>query len=73
MHTLGLSPMKVELQDIISEVDTDGSSSIDFYKFLDLIAKTERCMQHDVCSICRRRSREAHVFPVTATSVALLE
>uniref|UniRef100_A0A0E0QDJ7 EF-hand domain-containing protein n=1 Tax=Oryza rufipogon TaxID=4529 RepID=A0A0E0QDJ7_ORYRU len=38
MHTLGLNPMKAELQDIISEVDTDGSGIIDFYKFLDLIA-----------------------------------
>uniref|UniRef100_A0A0E0I6J3 EF-hand domain-containing protein n=1 Tax=Oryza nivara TaxID=4536 RepID=A0A0E0I6J3_ORYNI len=32
MHTLGLNPMKAELQDIISEVDTDGSGIIDFYK-----------------------------------------
>ncbi|XP_066163358.1 zinc finger BED domain-containing protein RICESLEEPER 3-like [Oryza sativa Japonica Group] len=38
MQTLGLNPMKAELQDIISEVDADGSGIIDFYKFLDLIA-----------------------------------
>ena len=38
MQTLGMNPMKAELQDIISEVDTDGSGIIDFYKFLDLIA-----------------------------------
>uniref|UniRef100_A0A0E0G4F6 EF-hand domain-containing protein n=1 Tax=Oryza nivara TaxID=4536 RepID=A0A0E0G4F6_ORYNI len=38
MQTLGLNPMKAELQDIISEMDTDSGSIIDFYKFLDLVA-----------------------------------
>ncbi|BAS88845.1 Os04g0375400, partial [Oryza sativa Japonica Group] len=30
IHTLGLNSTEAELQDIISEVDTDRSTSIDF-------------------------------------------
>uniref|UniRef100_A0A0E0NCI8 BED-type domain-containing protein n=1 Tax=Oryza rufipogon TaxID=4529 RepID=A0A0E0NCI8_ORYRU len=37
MQTLVLNPMKAELQDIISEVDADGSGIIDFYR-----ARTKR-------------------------------
>uniref|UniRef100_A0A0D3HH70 EF-hand domain-containing protein n=1 Tax=Oryza barthii TaxID=65489 RepID=A0A0D3HH70_9ORYZ len=33
-----LNPMEAELQDIISQVDTDDSGSIDFHEFLGLMA-----------------------------------
>uniref|UniRef100_A0A0E0MXZ6 EF-hand domain-containing protein n=1 Tax=Oryza rufipogon TaxID=4529 RepID=A0A0E0MXZ6_ORYRU len=40
MHILGLNPTEAELQDIIGEVDTDGSSgSFDFHEFLRLIVR----------------------------------
>uniref|UniRef100_A0A0D9YAG2 EF-hand domain-containing protein n=1 Tax=Oryza glumipatula TaxID=40148 RepID=A0A0D9YAG2_9ORYZ len=40
MHILGLNPTETELQDIIGEVDTDGSSgSFDFHEFLRLIVR----------------------------------
>uniref|UniRef100_A0A0D3EQ38 EF-hand domain-containing protein n=1 Tax=Oryza barthii TaxID=65489 RepID=A0A0D3EQ38_9ORYZ len=40
MHILGLNPTEAELQDIIGEVDTDGSSgSFNFHEFLRLIVR----------------------------------
>uniref|UniRef100_A0A0E0FN43 EF-hand domain-containing protein n=1 Tax=Oryza nivara TaxID=4536 RepID=A0A0E0FN43_ORYNI len=40
MHILGLNPTEAEQQDIIGEVDTDGSSSsFDFHEFLRLIVR----------------------------------
>ncbi|KAF0892074.1 hypothetical protein E2562_013469 [Oryza meyeriana var. granulata] len=39
MRTLGQNPTEAELQDMISEVDADGSGNIDFQEFLGLMAR----------------------------------
>jgi len=39
MRSLGQSPTEHELQDMINEVDTDGSGTIDFPEFLQMMAK----------------------------------
>merc|ERR1712093_680156 len=39
MRSLGQNPTEAELQDMINEVDADGSGTIDFPEFLNLMAK----------------------------------
>ncbi|XP_023236518.1 calmodulin-like isoform X3 [Centruroides sculpturatus] len=39
MRSLGQTPTQAELHDMIKEVDTDGSGSIEFAEFLNLMAK----------------------------------
>lgn len=39
MRTLGQNPTEAELQDMISEVDADGSGTIDLSEFLNLMAR----------------------------------
>merc|ERR1711898_82187 len=39
MRSLGQNPTEAELADMINEVDADGSGTIDFPEFLDLMAK----------------------------------
>merc|ERR1711934_955476 len=39
MRYLGQNPTEAELQDMINEVDADGSGTIDFPEFLNLMAK----------------------------------
>lgn len=39
MRSLGQNPTEAELQDMINEVDVDGSGSIDFDEFLLMMAK----------------------------------
>ena len=39
MRSLGQNPTEAELQDMINEVDQDGSGTIDFPKFLTLMTK----------------------------------
>lgn len=38
-RSLGLDPSDQELNDMMSEVDTDGNGIIDFQEFLSLIAR----------------------------------
>ena len=39
MRSLGQNPTEAELQDMINEVDIDGSGSIEFNEFLAMMAK----------------------------------
>ena len=39
MRSIGQSPTEAELQDIVSEVDSDGSGSVDFPEFLTMMAR----------------------------------
>jgi calmodulin len=39
MRSLGQSPTEAELQDMINEVDPEGTGSIDFPEFLSLMAR----------------------------------
>eukprot|EP00092_Neocalanus_flemingeri_P028875 GFUD01031353.1.p1 GENE.GFUD01031353.1~~GFUD01031353.1.p1 ORF type:complete len:102 (-),score=14.50 GFUD01031353.1:154-459(-) len=39
MKCLGQNPTKAELQDDINEVDADGNGTIDFPKFLNMMAR----------------------------------
>merc|ERR1711943_54941 len=39
MRSLGQNPTEAELADMINEVDADGSGTIDFPEFLNLMAK----------------------------------
>merc|ERR1711924_505913 len=39
MRSLGQNPTEAELQDMINEVDVDGSGPIDFPEFLNLMAR----------------------------------
>merc|ERR1712072_920060 len=39
MRSLGQNPTEAELQDMVNEVDADGSGTIDFPEFLNLMAK----------------------------------
>merc|ERR1712022_96093 len=39
MRSLGQNPTEAELQDMINEVDADGSGTIDFPDFLNLMAR----------------------------------
>merc|ERR1712233_104878 len=39
MRSLGQTPTEAELQDMINEVDADGSGTIDFAEFLSLMSK----------------------------------
>ena len=38
MRSLGQNPTEAELQDMINEVDSDGSGTIDFPEFLTMMA-----------------------------------
>ncbi|KAL6905688.1 hypothetical protein ACP4OV_003289 [Aristida adscensionis] len=42
MQSLGQSPTQAELEEMIAEVDVDGSGSIDFEEFLSLLARKAR-------------------------------
>ncbi|XP_062203323.1 uncharacterized protein LOC133905527 [Phragmites australis] len=42
MRSLGQSPTEAELQDMVDEVDADGSGAIDFHEFLTLLARKMR-------------------------------
>uniref|UniRef100_A0A8D0G6Z3 Calglandulin n=1 Tax=Sphenodon punctatus TaxID=8508 RepID=A0A8D0G6Z3_SPHPU len=42
MRLLGQNPTQAELQDMINEVDTDGSGTIDYPKFLSMMARRVR-------------------------------
>ncbi|KAK8447114.1 hypothetical protein SEVIR_8G003000v4 [Setaria viridis] len=42
MRSLGQSPSEEELQDMVKEVDADGSGAIDFQEFLTLLARQMR-------------------------------
>merc|ERR1711899_483336 len=39
MRSLGQNPTEAELQDMINEVDIDGSGSIEFAEFLVMMSK----------------------------------
>lgn len=39
IHSLNEHPTKEEVQEMISEVDTDGSGTIDFEDFLGIMAR----------------------------------
>lgn len=39
MRSLGQNPTEAELQDMVNEVDADGSGTIEFPEFLNLMAK----------------------------------
>jgi calmodulin len=39
MRSLGQNPTEAELQDMINEVDADGSGAIDFPEFLTMMAR----------------------------------
>jgi len=39
MRSLGQNPTETELQDMINEVDVDGSGTVDFPEFLNMMAK----------------------------------
>ena len=39
MRSLGQNPTEAELQDMINEVDIDGSGSIEFNEFLMMMSK----------------------------------
>uniref|UniRef100_A0A8D0G5Q7 Calglandulin n=1 Tax=Sphenodon punctatus TaxID=8508 RepID=A0A8D0G5Q7_SPHPU len=43
MRSLGQNPTEAELKDMIHEVDTDGSGTIDLPEFLSMMARTIRC------------------------------
>uniref|UniRef100_A0A8C3K7M5 EF-hand domain-containing protein n=1 Tax=Calidris pygmaea TaxID=425635 RepID=A0A8C3K7M5_9CHAR len=42
MRSLGQNPTEAELQDMVGEVDADGSGTIDFPEFLSLMARKMR-------------------------------
>ncbi|NWS31296.1 CALMS protein, partial [Phainopepla nitens] len=42
MRSLGQNPTEAELQDMVGEVDADGSGTIDFAEFLSLMARKMR-------------------------------
>ncbi|KAK3139255.1 hypothetical protein QOZ80_5AG0380290 [Eleusine coracana subsp. coracana] len=42
MRSLGQSPTEAELQEMVAEVDADGSGAIDFHEFLVLLARKMR-------------------------------
>jgi Ca2+-binding EF-hand superfamily protein len=44
MRSLGQNPSETELQDMINEVDTDGSGTIDFPEFLNLMARKAKVL-----------------------------
>ena len=48
MRSLGQNPTEAELQDMINEVDADGSGTIDFPEFLALMARKMKvtCLEH---------------------------
>ncbi|KAJ6459310.1 calmodulin 2-like protein [Mycena sanguinolenta] len=39
MRSFGQNPTESELQDMINEVDTDGTGTIDFDEFIDMMAR----------------------------------
>ena len=42
MRSLGQNPTEAELQDMVKEVDVDGSGTIEFSEFLNLMARKMR-------------------------------
>ncbi|XP_017694939.1 PREDICTED: calmodulin, striated muscle [Lepidothrix coronata] len=42
MRSLGQNPTEAELRDMVGEVDTDGSGTVDFPEFLSLMARRMR-------------------------------
>ncbi|CAM5083765.1 unnamed protein product [Natator depressus] len=47
MRSLGQNPTEAELQDMIGELDTDGSGTVDFPEFLSLMARKMRDMDSE--------------------------
>lgn len=47
MQSLGQNPTEAELQDMIGELDTDGSGTVDFPEFLSLMARKMRDMDSE--------------------------
>lgn len=48
MRSLGQNPTEAELQDMVNEVDADGSGTIEFPEFLNLMAKKMKVRLHFV-------------------------
>lgn len=42
MRSLGQNPSKAELEDMVHEIDTDGSGTVDFREFLTLMERRMR-------------------------------
>ncbi|CAM4510651.1 unnamed protein product [Lepidochelys kempii] len=47
MWSLGQNPTEAELQDMVGELDTDGSGTVDFPEFLSLMARKMRDMDSE--------------------------
>ncbi|CAM5086013.1 unnamed protein product [Eretmochelys imbricata] len=47
MRSLGQNPTEAELQDMVGELDTDGSGTVDFPDFLSLMARKMRDMDSE--------------------------
>lgn len=47
MRSLGHNPSRRELQDLIDEADVDRNGVVDFYEFLDMMARNMRSSDSD--------------------------
>merc|ERR1711976_231939 len=47
MRSLGQNPTEAELMDMINAVDTDGSATVDFPEFLNMMAKKIQTVDSD--------------------------
>ncbi|CAM2098704.1 calmodulin, striated muscle [Caretta caretta] len=47
MRSLGQNPTEAKLQDMVGELDTDGSGTVDFPEFLSLMARKMRDMDSE--------------------------
>lgn len=47
MRSLGMNPTQAELQDMINEVDADGSGTVDFPEFLTMMARKLRTEDYE--------------------------
>ena len=54
MRALGFEPKKEEIKKMISDIDTDGSGTIDFSEFLEMMTTKMVCFAFKSICLCKR-------------------
>lgn len=73
IHSLNEHPTKEEVQEMISEVDTDGSGTIDFEDFLGIMARKMKVIEKFVfcfrflCFLKKRFGETVIVYRTVST------
>lgn len=56
MRSLGQNPTEQELLDMVNEVDIDGSGTIDFAEFCQMMKRMNKVNKHSLFEDCFRKT-----------------